>query len=118
MNWLKHAFAIEPPGPAEPSTLQRAVVEKACSEIVRRRMSTPAILFLETFRPLNYLGSQVLHFLQPIVSTVLETDGYRHFTEFLQKRGSIEYLCSRIDQLEEVYSRQSTSTSKSRINES
>lgn len=100
MNWLKHAFAVDPPGLSEPTAPQRAVVERVCTEIVRRHLSAPSLLFLETFRPLNYLGSQVLHFLQPIVSAILEVDGYQHFTEFLEKRGSIDYICSRIEDLE------------------
>lgn len=61
MSWLKHAFAVDPPGPAEPTPAQRAAVDRVCFEITKRHLSTPALLFLETFRPLNYLGSQVLH---------------------------------------------------------
>tara|TARA_Y100000296_G_scaffold72556_1_gene89045 strand:+ start:688 stop:1065 length:378 start_codon:yes stop_codon:yes gene_type:complete len=101
MSWLKHAFAIDPPGAAEPTEDQKPVVEKVCQEVIRRRMATPALIMLETFRPLNFVGSQVLHFFHPIVSAILTTEAYKRFTEFLERRGSVDYLCQRIEQLDD-----------------
>ena len=68
MKWLKHAFATDPPGPAKPDERQRALLEKLCREVVRRRLTTPVLLMLEMNRPLNYVSAQFLHYLQPIVS--------------------------------------------------
>jgi hypothetical protein len=99
-SWFRHAFAVDPTGPATPTEAQRVVVERVCREIVRRHLSTPALIFLETFRPLNYLGAQAMHFFQPIVSVILRGEGYRHFTDFLEQRGSIDYLCKMLDTLE------------------
>ncbi len=101
MSWLKHAFAVDPPGAAEPTDAQEAAVEKVCQEVIRRHMATPALIMLETFRPLNYIGSQVLHFFHPIISAILTTDAYRNFTEFLERRGSIDYMCQRIEHLDD-----------------
>ena len=98
--WLKKAFEIENPEGVEPTPAQKELVDKVCREVVRRHMSTPALLFLETFRPLNYIGSQVLHFFQPIVAVVLTTEGYGHFAEFLEQRSSIDYLCRQIENYE------------------
>jgi hypothetical protein len=100
MNWFKKAFAVDPPGPAKPTEIQEAVVDQVCREIVKRHLTTPALIFLETFRPLNFIGSQAMHFFQPIVSAVLRGDGYLHFTEFLEQRGSVDYMCRRIEELE------------------
>lgn len=99
-EWLKHAFAVEPPGPAEPDDEQRAVVERLCVEVVSRRLATPALAFLEMSRPLNYLGAQTLHFLGPIISAVMNGQEHRALAEFLECRGSIDYLCRRIEQLQ------------------
>ena len=99
MKWLKHAFAIEPPGVAEPNPLQRDVVEKICREVVRRGMVTPALLMLEMSRPLNFVSAQFLHFLQPIVSWSTNAAEYQAFTEFLEQRGSIEYISRRLESL-------------------
>ena len=100
MNWLKHAFAVDPPGPAEPTPDQSPAVDKICREVVRRHMTTPALIFLEMSRPLNYIGSQTLHFFQPMISVLTDSAGPRHFAEFLEHRGSIEYICRRIEDLE------------------
>ena len=74
------------------------MVDKVCEEVVRRGLATPALLSLEVFRPLNYLGSQVMHFFRPIVNIVLDGDGYRHFSEFLEHRQSVDYLRDRIEE--------------------
>ena len=100
MRWLKHAFAVDPPGPAEPTPEQRAAVGRICEEVARRQMTTPALVFLEMSRPLNYLGAQALHFFQPFVSVFTSTEQYQHFAAFLERRGSIDYLCGELERLE------------------
>lgn len=106
MRWLKHAFAVDPPGPAEPTPEQSEVVDAVCRQIVKRHLTTPALLFLEMSRPLNYLGSQVLHFFAPFLAVVSRGGGHRHFAAFLEHRGSIDYLCRRIEELEAEATRQ------------
>lgn len=100
MRWLKHAFAVDPPGPAEPNDKQRVAVERVCHEIVRRHLTTPALMFLEMSRPLNYVGAQALHFFSPFISAVTDAEGHKHFASFLEQRGAIEYICRRIEELE------------------
>jgi hypothetical protein len=100
MNSLRHAFAIDSPGPAEPTGRQKAAVDLVCSEIARRHLTTPALIFLETFRPLSFVGSQAMHFFQPIVSAVIRGDAYQHFAEFLEQRGSVDYICRELEKLE------------------
>jgi hypothetical protein len=97
---LKHAFAVEPSGPAEPTPEQRAIVDRLCREIVRRHLTAPALLYLEVSRPLNYLGSQAMHFFRPIVAALFDTRGYEQFACFLERRGSVDYLCARLEYFE------------------
>ena len=100
MRWLTHAFAVDPPGPAEPTPEQRAVADSVCREIVRRHLTTPALMFLEMSRPLNFVGAQALHFFAPFLSAVTSADGHKHFATLLEQRGSVDYLCRRIEELE------------------
>lgn len=100
MSWFRNAFAVDRPGPAQPTEAQRRVVERVCVEIVRRRLVTPALVFLEASRPLNYLGAQAMHFLQPIATVVLDGESYHCFAEFLEQRGSVDHLCDRLQGLE------------------
>ena len=100
MNWLRHAFAIDPPGPAEPDDDQRQIVDRLCAEVVRRHMTVPALAFLEMSRPLNSVAAAAMQFLSPLISAVVTGPEYKRFAEFLDRRGSIEYLCRRIEELE------------------
>ena len=100
MQWLKHAFAVDPPGPAEPTDAQRPVVERICREVVRRHLTTPALLFLEMSRPLNNVGAHLLHFFTPVLSVFADAAQLREFARFLERRGSIDFLCRRIEDLE------------------
>ena len=101
MNWLRHAFAVDPPGPAEPTDAQRPIVERVCSEVVRRRLAVPALFFLEMSRPLNSLAAQTIYFFSPVLSAVLTGNEHQRFAEFLDRRGSVDYLCRRIEELTE-----------------
>jgi hypothetical protein len=100
MKWLKHAFAFDSTQIAEPNEIQRTLVDKLCHEIVRRRLNTPALFMLETSKPLNYVSAQFLHFIQPLVAIITDTDGYQQLTAFLERRGSIEYVCKRLEAIE------------------
>ncbi len=100
MSWIKNAFAVDPPGPQEPTEEQRLVIDKVCRAVVRRGLTTPAIVALQMSRPLNYLGSQAMHFFRPILATVTDTDGLRHFAEFVEHRGSFEYILTRLEEIE------------------
>lgn len=100
MSWIKHAFALDQQT-VEPTPVQAQVVDKVCREIVRRGLTTPALVSLEVFRPLNYVGAQAMHFFRPIVTLILDGEGYRHFSEFLEHRESVDYLVRRIEELED-----------------
>ena len=106
MRWLKHAFAVDPPGPVEPTPEQQAAIDAVCRQVVKRHLTTPSLLFLEMSRPLNYVGSQAMHFFAPFLSVLTQRQGHRHFAAFLEHRGSIEYLCRRIEELEADAARQ------------
>lgn len=100
---IRHAFSVESDAPLEPTEAQRAVVDRVAKEITRRRLTTPALLFVEMSRPLNYVTAQAMHFFQPIASIVLDTSGYTCFAEFLEHRGSVDFLCRRIEFFEAEY---------------
>jgi hypothetical protein len=96
-DWLKHAFAVEPEGELELTDAQRRAADRVCREVVARGLATPALMFLEMSRPLNYLGAQALHFFQPFLSVFTDAEGPREFAAFLEQRASIDYLCRGIE---------------------
>ncbi len=103
--WLRHAFAVDPPGPAEPNEAQARIIERVCREIVRRRLTTPAMMALEMGRPLNHLSAQVLTFFQPFVAIAGDATAYEQFTVFLEQRGALDYIGARIEALEAEHAR-------------
>lgn len=104
MSWreqFKHAFAIEQ-GAVEPNDRQVELVDKVCKAVVRRGLIVPALMALEMSRPLNYVASQAMHFFRPIVSVILDGPSIGEFASFLEQRGSIEYLCQRLEHWNQV----------------
>jgi len=100
---MRHAFAVDPPGEAVPTEEQHEVVEWFCREVARRGLTTPGLIALEMSRPLNFLTSQFMHWMQPSVWAVAPariTANYDHFAKFLEQRGSVDYIVRRIEELE------------------
>lgn len=95
------AFHVAPPGPAKPDEQEAKLVERVAQEIVKRKMSQPALLFLESSRPLAGVGAATMHFLQPFVSVVIPQTTWSTLASFLEKSGSVEYLCLRIEAIEQ-----------------
>lgn len=101
---LRHAFAVDPAGPCPPTAEQEPAVDWFCLQIAKRHLSTPGLIALEMSRPMNYLASQMLQALSPGVWAVVPQKThaqYRHFAQFLERRGSVEYLVARIEELEQ-----------------
>lgn len=110
---LGRAFAVDPPGPAEPTAEERPIVDRLCREVVRRGMTAPALLALECSRPMNFLGSQAMHFFQPMASVLVSQRHWDVFASFLERRGAIEHLARRIEELEQERSARAGGTPSS-----
>jgi len=78
----------------------REVMDRFAQKIVDRRMTAPAILFLESAKPLSFLGNQALVFFQPIVQSIFRFKTYDDVMEILEDRDNVEYLLARIEELE------------------
>lgn len=91
--------------PPEKDTLEdeeRAVLDKLARQVTRRGFTVPAILALESFKPLNYIGSQALIFFEPIIQTLFNFKDYDNFRCALEKRESIEILIRLIEKYDAV----------------
>jgi hypothetical protein len=100
-TWFSHAFAVAPPE-AEVTPEEAALAGRLACFVVRRRMTAPALMALESSRPLNFLGSQVLTFFGPFATLVFKGEEYERFTRFLEKRGSIPFLIDKITEEDEA----------------
>jgi hypothetical protein len=103
-DFLRNAFALDDGKPCEPTQSQRVVLEKLAAEVAKRRLTGPTIAFLEMSRPLNGLGAAVIQFITPVAATLANPEYLREFSEFLEKRGSVDYLCRMLEAAESARS--------------
>ncbi len=80
-----------------PESEQRALLQKAATWIVRRGLTAPAIIALETCKPLNFLGSQFLIAFSPFVQAIFKGDEYHKFALILEKDANVELLIELIE---------------------
>ena len=99
-RWFTHAFALDPADVVPPNDVQRAVVDRLAQEVVRRHLTTPALLALEACTPLNFVSAQALYYFQPLISTFGDVRAYDEFARFIEQRGSVDYIRERIEALE------------------
>jgi len=81
---------------------EQAVLEKLAKKTVEKRMSVPAIIFLESVKPLNFIGSQFMVFFEPIVQSVFNFKDYNTLRSALEKRETIEILITKIEAYDAV----------------
>lgn len=99
MRWLKHAFAVDTT-PAVPTAAQQQLIDHVCREIIRRQMTLPAQMMLESSRPMSFLTGQSLRVLEPLLGAFLDAAVIREFADFMERPGSVEYICQRLEILQ------------------
>lgn len=85
---LGNAFAVSP-REAQWLPEELALMERIAQKLVERRMATPAILFLESLGPLNFLGSQALYALTPLLGLVCNQVELERAARILERRDSL-----------------------------
>ena len=60
-------------------------------------MTVPAIFFLESVKPLSFVGSQALHFFEPMVNAFFQMRDYERFAVMMERRENLEALLVRIE---------------------
>lgn len=75
----------------------RALFAKLGAWLATRSLETPAILFLETVRPLSFVGAQGMHFLEPFARAIFDITEYERLARLLERRENIEVLVRAIE---------------------
>ena len=77
---------------------ERTLLDELADGIARRRLTSAAMFFLESMKPMGYVGSQMMIFLRPMVSVVWSNPTrWDQLQQVLEKRGSIELLLRRLE---------------------
>ena len=88
---LRHAFSMEPATPALTNE-DEAFLEQIADALVKRGMGAPATMFLESMAPMNFLGSQALHMLIPIMECAFDGKDMERAARLLERRETISRL--------------------------
>lgn len=92
-------MASEPPAFAPEDV---ALLERVAARVVELRLEVPAVLTLESVRPLSLVAGQAMLFFQPMVQALLRFDDYRRFAALAERREAIELLTSLIERRAEA----------------
>jgi hypothetical protein len=95
-QWVRDAFSMEPDHRALTED-EVALLDRIAEFVVRRGLITPALLLLESVKPLNYVGSQAMAFFEPVVRTLFTGSDYSRLQKILERRESLEVLMQRIE---------------------
>ena len=74
-----------------------ALLDRLAARVVDLRLEVPAILTLETGKPLALLASQAMIFFEPIAQALFPGDAYRRYALLAERRDAIEALVTRIE---------------------
>jgi hypothetical protein len=92
-------------GPGEPApaaeVTDEQLLDAVAGRVVRMRLGVAAVFFLESSKPLSFVGSQVLVFLQPFVEAFLTVRSYQRFAHLMEDRANVERLIQRVEALDE-----------------
>jgi hypothetical protein len=93
---LSHAFSTK--SEAEVFTVDDlGLLERVADAVVKRGMAAPATVFLESLGPMNFLGSQALYFLTPIVEWAFNAKEVEQVARLLERRDTISRLITIIE---------------------
>lgn len=84
-------------------------IESTASAIVRRRMTTPALMTLEMVKPLSFLGYSAMAAFSPILEAIFDQRKTNAMTALLGDRDRIERLMETIEKLEKQKSKEGES---------
>ena len=102
MSLFKGNIDVPDPDNTSLTAEEEAILDKLANKAVERGMAMPAILFLESVKPLNFIASQTMVFFEPIIQTIFNFKDYNTLRTALERRESIEILLLKIEKYDAV----------------
>ncbi|UCC10925.1 MAG: hypothetical protein JSW02_06015 [candidate division WOR-3 bacterium] len=82
---------------------KKFLINKIAQKVVDMRLSPVAIVFLESSKPLSFIGNQFMIFMQPFYRAFFSYREYEEVAAMLEERKNIETLICEIERLEEAW---------------
>lgn len=98
VDGLKHAFGLG----ADPATAFEPLpeaLERIAASVVDRGLETPAIIFLDSLRPVSFFAGQTLHALTPLAKMAGYAEGCEEIAQSLDDREMPGRLARRIEEI-------------------
>ncbi len=74
-----------------------ALLERLARRVVELKLETPAILTLETARPLSLVAGQAMLFFEPFAQMLFRFTDYRRLAALIERRDALETLTRLIE---------------------
>jgi hypothetical protein len=74
-----------------------ALLDRVAARVVELRLEVPALVTLESSRPLSVLAGQAMLFFQPFVQAMFRLPDYQRFAALIERRETIVSLIQRIE---------------------
>ena len=76
------------------------MLRELADAVCARRLGTVAVFFLESVKPLSFIGSQAMLALGPLAAVLVDPKRYNAFAEALEDRATLERLIRMIEDKE------------------
>lgn len=81
------------------------LLERLADRIVALRLEVPALVTLESAKPVSLVASQAMVFFQPFVAAVFPVASYERFARLMERRDHVERLARLIEERAEARGR-------------
>ena len=75
------------------------LIEWMAQQVVKRGLSTPAVMFVEMARPISFIGSQAVQFFSPFINVALNSQLSTEIGFLMEDRKNIDRLVDRVEEL-------------------
>ena len=77
------------------------ILTRIAQKVVDLKLTPVAVVMLESSKPLSFVGSQLMVFFQPIVTSLFPFQQYDEIAALLEERTNVEALIQKIEELED-----------------
>lgn len=78
------------------------LLERLAERVVALRLEVPALVTLESAKPVTLLASQAMVFFQPFVAAVFPVASYERFARLMENREHVERLARLVEERAEA----------------
>ena len=79
---------------------EQNILSKFARRIVDKGMTVPVLFFLESTKYVSFLGSQLMVFFGPILTSFVNSEKYYNFSELLEDKKNVEFLLDEIERID------------------